>query len=133
MIYPTRYPKCPVKNDPAQPDHTADISKKVDLIDRQAAIDAISCDIIVTGRQNAELVAATIGTFADRIKALPSAQPEQQWIPCSERLPEEGGYYLTTTMYQEVYCDYWNGDNYDRTEMVIAWMPLPEPWKGEQK
>lgn len=55
-----------------------------------------------------------------------------QWIPCSERLPEEGGYYLTTTMYQEVYCDYWNGDNFDRTEMVIAWMPLPEPWKGEQ-
>lgn len=47
-----------------------------DLIDRQAAIDAIHCDITVTGRQNAELVAATIGTFADRIKALPSAQPE---------------------------------------------------------
>lgn len=40
---------------------------------KQAAIDAISCDITVTGRQNAELVAATIGTFADRIKALPSA------------------------------------------------------------
>lgn len=47
-----------------------------DLIDRQAAIDAISCDITVTGRQNAEVVAATIGAFADRIKALPSAQPE---------------------------------------------------------
>ena len=47
-----------------------------DTIYRQAAIDAIHCDITVTGRQNAELVAATIGTFADRIKALPSAQPE---------------------------------------------------------
>lgn len=47
-----------------------------DLIDRQAAINAISCDITITGRQNAELVAATIGKFADRIKALPSAQPE---------------------------------------------------------
>ena len=45
-----------------------------DLISKQAAIDAISCNITVTGRQNAELVAATIGTFADRIKALPSAQ-----------------------------------------------------------
>lgn len=44
-----------------------------DLISRQAALDAISCDITVTGRQNAELVAATIGAFADRIKALPSA------------------------------------------------------------
>lgn len=48
-----------------------------DYISRQAAIDAISCDITVTGRQNAELVAATIGTFADRIKALPSADVQQ--------------------------------------------------------
>ena len=48
-----------------------------DLISRKAAIDAISCNIIVTGKQNAELVASTIGMFADRIKALPSAQPER--------------------------------------------------------
>jgi len=47
-----------------------------DLIERQAALDAISCNITVTGRQNAELVAQTIGRFADRIKALPSIQPE---------------------------------------------------------
>ena len=47
-----------------------------DLISRQQAIDAISCDITITGRRNAELVAETIGTFVDRIKALPSAQPE---------------------------------------------------------
>ena len=47
-----------------------------DLISRQGAIDAISCNITVTGRQNAELVASTIGMFADRIKALPSVQPE---------------------------------------------------------
>ena len=59
-----------------------------DLISRQAAIDAINCDITITGRQNAELVAATIGAFVDRIKALPSAQPEiircrdcKYWVP----------------------------------------------------
>jgi len=45
-----------------------------DSISRKAAIDAISCDITITGRQNAELVASTIGMFADRIKALPPAQ-----------------------------------------------------------
>ena len=44
-----------------------------DYIERQAAIDAIHCDITITGRQNAELVASTIGAFVDRIKALPSA------------------------------------------------------------
>ena len=54
-----------------------------DLIDRQAALDAIHCNIVVTGRENAELVAKTIGEFADRIKALPTIQPEPQegkWV-----------------------------------------------------
>lgn len=52
-----------------------------DTISRQAAIDAINCDITITGRQNAELVAATIGAFVDRIKALPPAQPKRgKWI-----------------------------------------------------
>ena len=48
-----------------------------ELIERQAAIDAIHCNIVVTGRENAELVAKTIGEFADRIKALPTIQPEK--------------------------------------------------------
>ena len=54
-----------------------------DCISRQAAIDAIHCKITVTGRQNAELVAATMSAFVDRIRALPSAQPERpkgEWI-----------------------------------------------------
>ena len=44
-----------------------------DYIERQAVIDAIHCDITITGRQNAELVASTIGAFVDRVKSLPSA------------------------------------------------------------
>ena len=50
---------------------------KGDLISRQAAIDAIHCDIAITGRQNAELVTSTIGAFVDRIKALSSADVVQ--------------------------------------------------------
>jgi hypothetical protein len=45
-----------------------------DTISRQAAIDAIHCNIVVTGRENAELVAKTMGEFVDRIKALPTVQ-----------------------------------------------------------
>ena len=52
-----------------------------EYITKQAALDAISCDITITGRRNAELVAETIATFADRIKALPSAQPKMgMWV-----------------------------------------------------
>ncbi len=64
------------------------------------------------------------------LMTMPSAQPEQHWIPTSKKLPEETGLYLTTTMYGDVYCDYWNGLNFDRTEYVIAWKPMPEPYKG---
>ena len=95
-----------------------------------------------------------VTSLFDGIKALPSAQPQYiardiatiienekdmrvvlkqpRWIPCSERLPNKDGYYLTTTYYRQVYADYWNEDHFDRTEAVIAWMPLPEPYKGER-
>ena len=73
-------------------------------------------------------------TAKQLIDEQPTIEPEQRWIPVSERLPEERGLYLTTTKNKEVYCDYWNEDNFDRTEMVIAWMPLPEPYQeGEQE
>lgn len=66
------------------------------------------------------------------IEKMPSVTPQEpKWIPCSERLPEESGYYLTTTMYGEVYCDYWTGISFDRQEIIIAWMPLPKVYKAE--
>lgn len=56
-----------------------------------------------------------------------------KWIPVSKRLPEGNGYYLTTTMYGEVYCDYWAEVGFDRQETIIAWQPLPEPYKAESE
>lgn len=77
---------------------------------------------------------------------MPSAQPE--WIPCSERLPEEDGQYLITVKYKHVdgYDDIYaeHGEWYDgkwdmfffghcgEAEGIIAWMPLPEPYKGDK-
>lgn len=58
-----------------------EVKQMDELVRKQDALDAIHCDITVTGRQNAELVAATIGAFADRIKALPPVQPKHgKWI-----------------------------------------------------
>ena len=47
-----------------------------DLISRQAVIDAFTDEIQVTGRANAESVKAYVKLVVDRIKRLPSAQPE---------------------------------------------------------
>ena len=51
-----------------------------DLISRQAAIDAIMGE---------PTDAHYPSWYAERLEQLPSAQPEQRWIPCSERLPED--------------------------------------------
>ena len=60
------------------------------------------------------------------------------WIPCSERLPEESGEYLTWVEYDgdrfraidEIDCDgiikEWNCST---DYKIIAWQPLPEPFK----
>lgn len=81
--------------------------------------------------------------FIDALSALPSAKAVQEWIPCSERLPSESGDYLCTIplnadeTYTEVLTfhkgrfyeddDEWGATYHDD---VIAWMPLPEPYKG---
>lgn len=59
--------------------------------------------------------------------------PKGEWNPLSDVIPVVKGCYLTTTINYEVYCDYWNGENFDRTEDVIAWMPLPRPYMGKEQ
>ena len=75
------------------------------------------------------------------VYSLPSAQPEQRWIPCSERLPEHGGRYLisvldginrrTTVAPYLPRCKAWAMNGRMAYWKVIAWMPLPEPYKED--
>ena len=60
-------------NEKKQTDHTADISKKVDLIDRQAAIDAVRGRM---GIGETKLGDTFIKCFEMILKTLPSAQPD---------------------------------------------------------
>ncbi len=101
-----------------------------DVINREDAISAI----LSTGH----IAKLSDGDAAIRVSAvnyvlrnLPSAQPEPEWIPVGERLPKENGFYLTSTMYGEVYLDAWNGINWERSEEILAWMPLPEAYREE--
>ena len=100
------------------------------------------------------------------IETMPIAdRPQGEWIPCSERLPEEEGNYLVTF---GAFAETINGETvifgdidgsvseigygcyekdifghptasgwYDLAtatpfdkRAIIAWMPLPKPWKG---
>ena len=123
-----------------------------DLISRQAAIDAI--DTGLWGVEWDEALATAM------LKDLPSADRPQEWIPCSERLPNEGEVVLVCMRIEshkaeweeqrsiefgrissdrydfngtgwewlnESGADYWQAD---WNNSILAWMPLPKPWKG---
>ncbi len=122
----------------------------MDLIERQTAIDA-HCELCPDkDKCNHVDLCPDVEVF----NLLPSALPEQRWIPCSERLPEESGEYLCTLVGVHntglpSECGYeppnnhgitpgWStceadGFKFLRDDEVLAWMPLPESYKGEDQ
>lgn len=98
------------------------------------------------GQEETQDLAEALGVAAEAIKALEQAR----WIPVSERLPKPDEFVLVT------YKRWGHGDNdlfkdlpeyvystyfayYDihrgfgnENENVIAWMPLPEPYKEDK-
>lgn len=73
-------------------------------------------------------------------------EKKMEWIPCIERLPEDRRVVLVTAYWHEKYqvmeaCyfedDLWwcvpynNIGEHMQKLKPIAWMPLPEPYKGE--
>lgn len=96
-----------------------------DLIKRSDAIDAV-------------YKASGIGEALKVLKHLPSAQ---QWIPVSEQKPEGEvlccsiyGDMIVGYVYKDISCDTgFCAESSDECLVnVIAWMPLPEPWKESE-
>lgn len=61
------------------------------------------------------------------------AEAEQQWIPCSERLPEEGQSILVTTTNGWYVVAIIRTFFKDMHKDIIAWMPLPEPYREDKE
>ena len=78
-----------------------------------------------------------------RVRELARRDRSQEWIPCSERLPSEYGNYLIVKEYDNVDIGTYNPDGRIKWSgcdadgfhwlsdwEVLAWMSLPQPWKG---
>ena len=78
-------------------------------------------------------VAEAVDLAVDALKE----QIDRKWIPCSERLPDKHGVYLVTGenghVFEYDYSDFTTHNekwSYCGNE-IVAWRPLPEPYKKE--
>ena len=76
-----------------------------------------------------------IGEWREAISiATKALEAEPHWIPVTEKLPEESGSYQVTTTHGKVATYVFGADSISSHEYwkrcVLAWMPLPEPYKG---
>lgn len=100
------------------------------------------------GKENGYILAADEDAIIKFLKEkCPTLTPPNEWVSVEERLPEENGEYIVTAcdegcpagegiwydtvvVFAEYYdgCWTWNdGTEYDLTDIVTHWMPLPEP------
>lgn len=76
--------------------------------------------------------------IVDLIKQMPTVG---EWIPCSERMPDESGTYIISAIDGNILrvsfakwmprLRTWSLSGYRSCWKVKAWMPLPEPYKKE--
>ena len=133
-----------------------------DLISRQAAIDAL--DGVKVDEENCTEYDIGYNDGIDfavsRLSVLPSAQPEQRWIPCSEKDAEypclacdvfgqifitDGGIVkINGECYDGTGFDFSNADEFLKgikvgnamrmlPRKIVAWLPLPEPYREEEQ
>lgn len=113
-----------------------------------------------TSYPDASAYNGAISDVADMLTHFPAADVEPRWIPVTERLPEEDKEVLISYRYKEGEGDtshsdiditsygqmYFGGQKVGRVKHwrapfeyfesnyeVIAWMPLPEPYKGGEE
>ena len=103
-----------------------------DTIYRADAIEAIQ-----DAYENDAIYKAISEDIINALSALPSAEAVHGWVPCSEKLPSESGWYVISvvglkniTDVSYFYSDESKWSDVSHTQTVTAWMPLPTPYKG---
>ena len=81
----------------------------------------------------------------DKLPSVTPTRKKEEWIPCSERLPKPNElvdnvrkYYLIQDEYGDMYVARYTSDEWISIDSIlqdniIAWMPLPEPYKAESE
>ena len=113
----------------------------IEALEQQPCEDTISRQAVIDLSEKVRFECGSVSQMVSvsKIKELPSVTQQQKvggWIPVSERLPEIGQYILCSLIkakdvkHRVIICEYkrevwWS--------YVTAWMPLPQPYKGESE
>lgn len=79
---------------------------------------------------DAMLNVRTIAIIAEEIENAPTVN---EWIPCTEKLPKDDGMVLAYSKENDGVIINWiqKGNEWAWLDGdIVAWMPLPEPYKG---
>lgn len=77
----------------------------------------------------------------DILAKVPSAQPEQRWIPCKEQMPEPDSWaiwcsrkgLIQVARWKEDAIDhFWPNQGFFELEDAVAWMSMPERYRGAE-
>lgn len=111
------------------------------MIDEKELIEQIkSLRVTITGlRAEKSILNEYAQHFKDSVIRIIDEQPKVgEWISVEERLPNVYKTVLITTYNQEVRTAFLDGEHYWFSGLftytfddVLAWKPLPEPYKGE--
>ena len=110
------------------------------MIDENKLIEDIEKEIEFAMKCNMPAMVAGMRQIASIIENQPKIG---EWIPCSERFPEESGTYIVNAIENHIVhvtfakwmprMKRWNLSGNRSYWKVTAWMPLPEPHRPEKE
>ena len=95
---------------------------------------------IFSKRENGAEFMKGVDAVADMIESAETISPADNWTPCSVALPDERKVCLVTYACGEqkyISISQFTNKKYgwsgfiDKGDSVLAWQPLPEPYRGE--
>lgn len=109
-----------------------------DLISREKAIDYFVTNIGVVDADGYAVddYDERVKIWTERFSGIPSVEPERKWIPFDVALPKDRQKVLCVNKHDEMMVGGYLTD-YGMTfpcyfEKPVAWMPLVEPYGGEE-
>lgn len=119
------------------------ITDEVPVVKHDAAVESLATDLMkridkITGERHSIATLSSLRVSiveACRAAMLQGAEPVQEWIPCSERMPEGVVSVLVTGDWFDYAISFWNGASWgdlDFEPPVTHWMPLPAAQQREE-